>query len=101
MRKFEVEVTRVDKFIITIDEDKLDKDLIPEFESFIHKLRGDKIKELAEHIGFNAMDNNNNFYEGIGYIKTDGISEPYKVESGIEIETEYFDEIDVDVTEIK
>lgn len=101
MRKFEVEVTRVDKFIITIDEEKLDKDLIPEFESFIHKLHGDKIEELAKHIGFNAMDNNNNFYEGIGYIKTDGYLYSEDTVNGIEIETEFVEDIEVDIDEIK
>lgn len=101
MRKFEVEVTRVDKFIIAIDEEKMDKDLIPEFEGFIHKLDGDKIKELAKHIGFNAMDNNNMFYEGIGYIKTDGYNFNQEVENGIEIETVSIEDTEAEITEIK
>lgn len=61
MRKFEVEITRVNKFIVSIDEDKLDKDFIPEFEEFIHKLEGDKIQSLSEYLGYKALEDDGTF----------------------------------------
>jgi hypothetical protein len=100
-RVFKCTVTRTDEYIIKTDEDKLDQDLIPEFERDIHKLKGDKVKSLAESMCNEIMGNNNQFYEGIGYIKTDGLVMGYECENGIEIETESLEDIDIEVDEIK
>ena len=100
-REFEVTVTRTDCYIVTIEEDKLDKDLINEYEESIHKLEGDKIEELAKNIGFMSMDNSNNFYEGIGYLKVDDISYPSKeIVQGIEVETAVLEDYDTDIMEL-
>lgn len=102
MRKFEVEVTRVDKYIITIDEDNIENDLIKEYENTISKLdNNDKIKDLAEKIGFMAMDNSSDFYEGVGYIKKDGLSFGKDVVKGIEIKTDFIEDYETEITEIK
>lgn len=102
MRTFEVEVTRTDRYIIKIDEDSLEPNLIEEYEKFIHKLHGDKIKALADNIGLNAMDNNNEHYEGIGFIKTDGYTSfGNETVKGIEIETDMIEDYDTEIKEIK
>ena len=102
MRKFEIEVTRVDKYTITIDEDNIESDLIEGYENTISKLNDkDKIKDLAEKIGFMAMDNNNDFYEGIGYIKKDDLCYGKEIVNGIEIKTDFAEDYDTEITEIK
>lgn len=96
-RIFKCLVTRTDEYIIKIDEDKLDKDLIPEFEDSIHKLKDDKIKSLAEHICIGAMDNWNQSYEGIGIVETDGLGK--ECESGIKIETVMLEDMEIEIEE--
>lgn len=101
-RKFEVEVTRVDKYTITIDEDNIESGLIEEYEKTSSKLNDkDKIKDLAEKIGFMAMDNNNDFYEGVGYIKKDGICYGQDIVKGIEIKSDFIEHYETDITEVK
>lgn len=98
-RIFKCTVTRTDEYIIKIDEDKLDQDLIPEFERDIHKLKGDKIKSLAKSMCYSVMDNYNQHYEGIGYIETDGIGKECEV--GIKIETVMLEDMDIEIDEEK
>jgi hypothetical protein len=100
MRKFKVEVTRTDEYVVEIDEDKLDKDLITKYEATIGKLNEkDKIKDLAESIGFMSMDGNE-FYEGIGVINVDGYIKDEAV-SGIEVSVSYTEDYDVETREKK
>ena len=102
MRKFEVEVTSVSQYIITIDEDNLDKDLIAEYERDIALLdTKDKIKHLAKKIGSMTVDNCNDHYEGIGYIIKDDIDCNKDYEKGITIETDYVDDCEVNIFERK
>lgn len=98
-RVFKCTVTRTDEYIIKIDEDKLDKDLIPEFEDSIHKLKDDKIKSLAEYMCYSIMDNWNQSYEGVGIIETDGLGK--ECEAGIKIETVMLEDIDIEIDEKK
>jgi hypothetical protein len=98
-RVFKCIVTRTDEYIIKIDEDKIDQDLIPEFERDIHKLKGDKIKSLAESMCNEIMDNGSQHYEGIGYIETDGLKMGQECVTGIEIETVMLEYIDIEVDE--
>ena len=100
-RKFEVTITKTDKYNVIIDEDKLPKNLIKDFEKNMHKLKGDKIKELAKFVGFSSMDNCDEFHEGIGYIRHDGYDYGRETINGIEIETEFTDSYETDITEIK
>lgn len=99
-RIFKCTVTRVDEYIIKINEDEIDKDLIPEFEKSIHKLKGDKIKSLAESMCYGIMDNNNQHYEGIGYIETDGLKMGQECETGIRIETVMLEDMEIEVDEV-
>lgn len=99
-RIFKCTVTRIDEYIIKINEDELDQDLIPEFERDIHKLKGDKIKSLAKSICYEIMDNGNQHYEGIGYIETDGIKMMQECEKGIIIETESLEDMEIEIDEI-
>lgn len=98
-RIFKCTVTRVDEYIIKIDEDKIDKDLILEFEDSIHMLKGDKIKSLAEYMCNSIMDNWNQSYEGIGIVETDGLGK--ECEMGIKIETVMLGDIDIEIDEKK
>lgn len=87
-RKFICTVIREDVFEITIDDEEMDKDLIPDYENCIGKLHGDKIKSLAEQIAYNCPDNFNDYYEGIGLISTDGSNlKGHIYESGLAINT--------------
>ena len=63
MRKFEVEVIRTDKYVVTIDADNLEEDLIEDFKITIHSLGEDNLKNSAEYIAADAMNNNIEFYE--------------------------------------
>lgn len=99
-REFDVVVRRTDVYKVIIDEDKLDKDLINEYEESMHKLEGDKIKQLAKEIGFMSMDNMNDYYEGIGYLKVDGFSPKGETEQGIEVETLSIEDYDTDIMEL-
>lgn len=100
-RKFEVTVTRTDSYIVEIDEDKLDKDLISDYEKDIHDLGKDKIKQLAKEIGYMSMDNRYDNYEGIGYIRTDGMNFQHKTENGIELEIEMIEDYETEIREVK
>lgn len=99
-RKFEVEVIRTDKYIITIDEDNIDDGLIEDYECIMHSLGEDKIKQLAEEIGTMATDNDNEFYEGIGFIGRDGLNFGHEEVKGINIETILVDDYETNTTEI-
>lgn len=100
-REFEVTVSRTDVYIVKIDEDKIDKDLIKEYEESMHKLKGDKIEQLAKEIGFMSMENINDYYEGIGYLNVDGIlSTRGKAEQGIEVETASIEDYETDIMEL-
>lgn len=100
-REFEVTVRRTDVYIVKIDEDKIDKDLIKEYEESMHKLKGDKIEQLAKEIGFMSMGNINDYYEGIGYLNVDGIlSTRREVEQGIEVETASIEDYETDIIEL-
>ena len=98
-RIFKCVVTRTDEYYIKIDEDERDKDLITEFERDIHKLKGDKIKSLAEYMCYSIMDNNSQHYEGIGIIQTDGLGK--ECEKGIEIETTMLEDMEIEIDEKK
>lgn len=101
-RKFRCEVTRTDEYIIEIDNEDIDKDLIQEYESSIHKLNGDKIKSLAKSMCYDLMDNSTDFYEGIGYVKKDniGYQRDAEYEKGISIETISLEDMDIEIKEI-
>lgn len=95
-REFEVTVSRTDAYIV-----KIDKDLIKEYEESMHKLKGDKIEQLAKEIGFMSMENINDYYEGIGYLNVDGIlSTKGKAEQGIEVETVSIEDYETDIMEL-
>ena len=101
-RIFKCVVTRTDEYYIKIDEDEIDKDLITEFERDIHKLKGDKIKSLAESMCNEIMNNGTRFYEGIGYIITDGIKGCKNDNvKGIEIETVMLEDMEIEIDEEK
>lgn len=101
MRKFEVEVVRRDKYVVTIDEDNLEDGLIENYEKLIHNLGTDKIKKLAEEVGAMAMDNDTEFYEGIGFIGRDGLNFGHEEVKGINVETKFLEDYETDITEIK
>lgn len=100
-RKFTVAVTRTDEYEIELDEDKIPKELIESFEEGICKLKIDKMKHLAEYIGYGSPDNMSQFYEGLGYIRTDDLTAGEECVPGINITTNYLDDTEVEVDEIK
>ena len=106
-RNFEVKVTRVMKYKVSIDDEKLDKDLIPEFEEYFYKLKKkDKIKDLADYIATQIVDRNSYFVEGVGSVEIDGLcfynGEKETPVSGIKVTNlEYEDEDFSEVEEIK
>lgn len=101
MREFQVEVTRTDLYTVRIDENKLDKDLIKEYERDIHDLGSDKIKRLAKDIGFGVNNNGGaGFIEGVGYVKVDELTLGEVCEEGIEIETISIEDYDIEINEI-
>lgn len=102
MRKFKVTVTREDEFEIAIDENKIGVDFIKEFESYMFNLGKDKIRTLAEHIGYNAVDACILSVEGVGSIPIDGrTSSSEEVMDGITVETIYCEDIETESREIK
>ena len=100
-RKFTVTVTRIDEFDIELDEEKIPKELINSFEKNIFNLKSDKMKNLAEYIGRLSPDNMSQFYEGLGYICTDGLTLSNEYVPGINITTNYIEDIELDIDEIK
>ena len=75
IKKFEVEVTRVDKYVIEIDQDIITDEWMEEFRNVYFEF--DSLEEHAEHIGqFRARFNNGSYYggfiEGYGEIALDG-----------------------------
>lgn len=93
IRKFTVTVEKTNEYIIEVDDEKLDKGLIANFERYIHNLGSeDKIKQLAKEVGENVMDNSNDFYEGLGCIERDGFKTSNGMVQGIKITTEYTDD---------
>ena len=102
MRKFRVTVTRTDEFEISIDENRIDGNLITDFEGCMFNLGKDKIRKLAEHIGSNSVDNYNLFIEGIGYVKIDGvIRSDMGMTKGISVESKIIEDTEVESREIK
>lgn len=102
MRKFKVTVTRTDEFEISIDENRIDENLITDFEGCMFNLGKDKIRKLAEHIGSNSVDNYNLFIEGIGYVKIDGvIRSDIGMTKGINVESKIIEDTEVESREIK
>lgn len=100
-REFTVTITRTDECKVIIDEDKIEG-LVEEFEDGMYSLGSDKAKGLAEHIGIGFMDNFNQEYEGVGFVVTDGIDTNKKNKvDGVEIETKYLEETEIEVEEKK
>ncbi|WP_195972991.1 hypothetical protein [Clostridium thermobutyricum] len=102
MRKFRVTVTRTDEFEISIDENRIDENLITDFEGCMFNLGKDKIRKLAEHICSNSVDNYNLFIEGIGYVKIDGvIRSDMGMTKGINVESKIIEDTEIESREIK
>lgn len=103
MRKFRVTVTRTDEFEISIDENRIDENLITEFEGCMFNLGKDKIKKLAEHIGSNSVDNYNQFVEGVGYVIIDDVirTGDFEMVKGINVKSKIIEDTEVESKEIK
>ncbi|MEG0470744.1 MAG: hypothetical protein RR588_00260 [Solibacillus sp.] len=63
IKRFEVEVTRVDKYVIEIDQDVITEEWMENFRSFMYDFY--TLEEHAEHIAqYRARFNNGSFYGG-------------------------------------
>lgn len=74
MKKFKVEVTRVDEYEIEIDENIINDEWIKHFESYMWPVDEDEPhRELAEHIAqMRARFGSHQFMEGFGIIPVEG-----------------------------
>ncbi|WP_176056644.1 hypothetical protein [Brucella intermedia] len=82
-QKFSVAVT---KYIdVTLDTDKLDADFWEEFNSMITDRGGPDNEYLAEHIAWNFVQGDDEFVEGVGYLKEMNIS---VAEAGSDVSSE-------------
>lgn len=75
IKKFEVEVTRVDKYVIEIDQDVMTEEWMDDFRGFMYDFY--TLEDHAEHIAqFRARFKNGSYYggfvEGYGEIALQG-----------------------------
>lgn len=106
IKRFEVEVTRVDKYVIEIDADVVTEEWMEEFRESMYEF--DTLEEHAEHIAqFRARFNNDNLYggfvEGYGDIALRGEVKPstkwpFPAINLVEVNED--NDIEVDVNEI-
>lgn len=70
MKKFQVQVTRIDEYEIEIDENIINDEWIKNFESYMWDVDEDwPHEDLAKHIGqMRARFGSHQFIEGFGYI---------------------------------
>jgi hypothetical protein len=82
-RSFKVSVTKV--LTVTFDEAKLDDQFWREFNESITDRGGPDIEYLAEHAGWNHVQGDTQFIEGIGPLKEMGV-QISEVDSEVEVE---------------
>lgn len=72
MKKFQVTVTRVDTYIIELDEQIINDAWRADFEKHFWKVPD--LKDVAEHLATNQarFGQKDGFMEGFGYVKRDG-----------------------------
>lgn len=70
MKRFECEVVRTDKYIIEIDESKLNEEWMEAFRSVFYDFNS--FEEHAEHIAQLQARFGNRFIEGYGDVKRNG-----------------------------
>jgi hypothetical protein len=71
MKRFKCEVTRVDEYIIEIDENVINQEYMDDWKKQFYKF--DTLKEHAEHIAqLRARFPDDSFIEGYGKIKVNG-----------------------------
>lgn len=104
MRKFEVTVTREDKYTIEIDESKFDDQWIEEWKKVYYDFHS--LEEHAEHIAQYRARFQQEFIEGYGAPLVNGkeptFSDVKNIEKGINIKIVSEDEdIETDVYEIE
>lgn len=69
MKKFEVEVSRIDEYIIEIDETIWTEERLKVFAEVFYSF--DDLEELAKHISFSLMRfGTESFHEGFGFFET-------------------------------
>jgi hypothetical protein len=87
VKKFEVEVTRTDKYIIEIDEEKFNQEWIDCWKNVFIDL--DTLEEHAENIAVSRARFKSSFIEGYGIPLINGHKPPFikngAVEEGINI----------------
>lgn len=104
IRKFKVEVTRVDSYVVEIDDSIYNKEWIEEFEKHLHPLP-EGIESIAEDIAIFRARCGERFQEGYGRITEDGYmfssvdKEDYAVGIDISVESED-DECETKIEEI-
>ncbi|MDR6195939.1 hypothetical protein [Siphonobacter sp. SORGH_AS_0500] len=118
MKRYKVEVTRVDEYVIEIDETIINQEWISEFEKFFWDVND--LKDLASHLAIvqATEGKNSGMIEGFGHITRDGElpfscedydsngvllpeEERRKAEPGFNIKIRYEEEIDTYITELK
>ena len=70
IKKFKVEVTRTDEYIVEIDEDIYNKKWREEFQQYFWPL--DSTEAIAKDLAVKQMISGQGFWEGYGYVKQDG-----------------------------
>lgn len=104
MKKFEVTVTREDKYVIEMDEKKFNQKWIEDFQKVYYDF--DTLEEHAEHIAQHRARFTQEFIEGYGAPLVNGekpiFSEDKNIETGINIKViSEDDDIQTDVYEVE
>jgi hypothetical protein len=104
MKRFKCKVTRVDKYIIEFDEEKIDEEWMEAFRSYMYNFYD--LEEHAEHIAQFRARFNQPYIEGYGVPLVDGEVPPFantdQIRDGINIKIiSEDDDIEVDVIELK
>jgi len=108
IRKFKVEVTRTDEYIIEIDDQVYDDTWAEEFGDVFHSIDG--IEDIAKDLAYHQirLGSDYRFIEGYGDVNRNGKlpyeigdeKNPPKPASGLNIQIEYEEDYDYQVTEV-
>lgn len=102
IKKFKVEVTRTDEYLVEIDEEIYNKKWRMEFAEVFWPL--ESTADIAQDLAANQMIHGQKFWEGYGYVKEKGkLWFPHhdkKPTEGLNIERISSEDYDFDVEEV-